>query len=555
MDYFKEKVYQALKTNSRVKIDISQIEIPPDSKLGDFAFPCFSLSKEMKKNPKEIASDLAKKIKSDKIIDRVEANNAYLNFYLNKSELIKHVLTEKEKHEKKKEKVMIEYSAPNTHKDFHIGHLRNVSIGSSLVNLMRDQGYEVVSANYINDTGAHVAKCLWGYLKFHKGKEPKHDKGKWLGQVYFEANKKLSENPDLKKEVDEILKKLELKDKEIIKLWNETRKWSLDSFNEIYKSLNVEFDAWFYDHELIEPAKKIVDNMKSKGIIEESDGALIADLEKYNLHKLIIRKSDGTTPYITKDFELAARKFDEYKIDTSIYVVGVEQSTHFKQLFKILELYGFKQAKKCYHVAYELVMLKEGKMGSREGNAVLYFDFYNEMKKKALIEVKKKREDLNEKEKEDIAEKVTISAMKFGMLNQENNKAIQFDMNKSLDFEGETGPYVQYTYARISSILRKSKSDFLKANLSLLKDEEYDLVKIIYKFPLLLDEVSQNFKVSLLAKYLLTLSQSFNNYYHSTKVIQENKELEKARLHLISRVKDVLSKGLGLLGIDVMEMM
>jgi len=552
---FKQEIIKRLKNITG--LDEIPLEIPPDPLMGDYAFPCFVLCKKLKKPPVDIAKDLIDRFKTGKFIEKVESNGPYLNFFLNKEYFIQDTLDnhfEIKPFPLNNKRIMVEYSQPNTHKEFHVGHLRNVSLGSALVNILRFNGYKVIAANYINDTGSHVAKCLWYITKYNP--KPIGNKGEWLGKMYVLANKKIDENEKYREESSEILKKLEKKEKEITALWKKTRQYSLDSFNEVYDWLNIEFDVWFYDHELIEPAKKIVKNLLEKKIAEENEGAIILDLKKYNLHTLIALKSDQTVPYISKDFALADIKFNKYKIDKNIYVVGSEQSLHFQQLFKILELYGFKNAKNCYHLSYELVMLPEGKMASRLGNVILF----SELKKKVfeiLIKEVKKRHKWNRKKVLDTAQKIAVSALKFGMINQDNNKTIIFNLKDWLSFEGETGPYLQYTHARICSVLRRYGKKIMKVNTSSLKNrEDFEIAKLLSEFNDIIEESAKNYKPSLLCRYLLDLAQKFNNYYRYYPIMrEENEELRKARLMLSVCVKEVLKNGLNLLGIDAIEEM
>jgi len=538
------------------------LEVPPDNSLGDYAFPCFGLAKNMKKNPVEIAIGLKNKIKKTNSIEKIEAKGPYLNFFINKSKLaetiIKKILREKNnygKGKRKKEKIMIEYSQPNTHKEFHIGHLRNVCLGSSLANILRNQGYKTITSNYINDTGTHVASTLWAYLKFYKNKEPKANKGEWIGKVYVRSCQEIEKNPNYKKEVSTILKHLESNDKDIIQLWKRTKDWSLIDFKKIYKILDARFDIWFYDHELIKPSKDIITRLKEKSILQESQGALIADLEKHNLHKVILLKEDGTIPYITKDLVLAFIKFNKYKIDNSIYVVDTRQSLHFQQLFKILELYGFKQAKKCYHLSYAMVNLPSGTMSSRTGNVVLFMDIYKETLNLAISETKKRHPDWDENKILNTAKKITIAAIKFEMINVDNNKIILFDPKKAISFEGETGPYIQYVHARISSLLRKTKLP-KKQILSLLKDDtEITLIKLLEEYPKKISEAASNYKPSILSNYLFELAQQFNSFYSKQPILRAEKEVKSARLCLIIVVKSILNQGLSLLGIEAPERM
>ncbi len=565
MQVFKEAIIQLLKKEVKGSIEL---ETPPDSKLGDYAFPCFGLAKQLKKNPMEIAKDLASKLKPNRYIKEIKSTGPYVNFFVNKNILadliLNNIHNNKDgygKGQKKKERIMIEFSQPNTHKGFHIGHLRNAALGDSLVRVMRFNGYNVVSANYIGDIGAHIAKCIWCYLKFHKNKEPKTNKGEWLGSIYTEASKKVAEHEEYKKEIQEMQIKLENGDKELTELWKKTKEWSMQDFYGIYNELGIKFDVFFFESQVEKPGKKIVLDMLKKGIAEKSDEAIIINLEKYGLKVFLLLKSDGTSLYSTKDLALSKKKFDDYKIDKSIYVIGSEQRFYLRQLFKTLEIIGFKQAKKCYHLSYELVMLKEGKMSSRLGNIVLYFELSKKIFEKASSEVEKRHKQWIKEDKEKATKQVALAAMKFSMLNQDNNKTIVFDINKALDFEGETGPYVQYAHARICSILRKfekriDKSFIDKADLSALKEkEETELIKLLGKFPDVVEDAASSYKPSLIARYLIDLSQSFNEFYHIHQILKEREELRNARILLINSVRQVLKNGLNLLGIEAPEKM
>jgi len=543
--------------------DIEQvIEMPKDISYGDYAYPCFNLAKALKKNPAEIAKNISGAITISHPFEKVVAMGAYVNFFLDKTILAEETLkiavkNDYGKTKTKPERVMIEFCQANTHKPFHVGHLRNVCLGDSLVRLYRFQGHKVTAANYQGDIGAHVAKCLWGLDKLHKTEKPSVHKGEWLGNIYAEANALSEDNEENKKEISEVLQKLENGESEFTKLWKETRKWSLEEFEEYYAQLGVKFDRYFFESEFEKPGKEIVKELLKKKIAIESEGAVIVDLRKYDLDVFIILKSDGTALYSTKDLALAKKKFEEFDIERSIHVVGSEQKFYFQQLFKVLELMGFPQAKKCFHLSYELVMLKEGKMSSREGNVVLYRTFYGEMIKKALEEVEKRHKDWDRSKQKSTADKIALAAMKFGMLNQDNNKVIVFDINKALDFEGETGPYIQYAIARINSIFRKyGKKINEKIDYELLKkDEELVIVKLLNEFPEIIDKAIEQNKPMLLSNYLIQLAKAFNTFYHTCQILKEVEDLKNARLVLISSVKNVLENGLELLGISSLEEM
>ncbi|MFH1211646.1 MAG: arginine--tRNA ligase, partial [Candidatus Woesearchaeota archaeon] len=421
------------------------LEQPKDVSLGDYAFPCFALSKKFRKSPAEISSDLSLKIKPDRVIAKIESKGPYLNFFIAKGDfaesVLKSIFSQKGdygKGPKKTDRVMVEYSQPNTHKAFHVGHLRGTSIGESLSRILKFSGYKVVQANYMGDTGAHVAKWLWCYMKFHKGERPpKENAEKWIASIYVEAVGKTTE--DTQKEIDEVNYKLENNlDKELKKLWQESRKWSLDCFDLIYKELDAHFDALFFEGELDKRAKEISESLIAKKIVEVSDGATIIDLKKYNLGVWVLLRKDGTVLYSAKDLALAERKFTEFKIDKSIYVVGAAQSMHLSQLFKTLELMGFKNAEKCHHLSFLEVRLPTGKMSSRTGQNILYSDLKHELLGKLKEEVDKRHPDWDEKRKESSVQSIFSAAIKFDMLLQDYNRVIVFDIARAMDFEGET---------------------------------------------------------------------------------------------------------------------
>lgn len=546
-----------------VKLDKEEInslmEIPPNPSFGDYAFPCFKLGG----HPVDEAAKLIEKIKKTKVIERIEQKGPYINFFVDKQMLaevvLKDVFKERKKYgagRKRKEKVMVEFSQPNPLKDFHIGHLRNTALGNSLVKILEFNGYNVIPVNLYNDTGAHVAKSIWGYLKYFKDKEPKKEKGAWLGNVYVKSVKKLKES-DHGEELSAISQKIESGDKETIEIWKKLRDWSIGYFKEIYKELDVNFEIDYYDSDLIGPGKEMVKELMKKRIAKESEGAVIVDLGDFGLEVALILRGDGTALYITKDLALAKQRFNENDIDRLIYVVGAEQKLHFQQLFKILELYGFRQAKNCYHLSYGLVELPSGKMSSRLGNVVLYGELAEKLKKQIGKEVEKRHKKWPKYKKEKSAANIFSSAIKFSMLLQENNRPIVFDIDKALDFEGETGPYVQYAHARACSILRKAKQRLdSRANYETFNlPEEIKLVKLLGNFPSVIEKAGESYKPYLIARYLIDLAQSFNEFYHKCPVISDMKHVMRARLLLVECVRQVLENGLSLLGISAPEEM
>jgi len=457
----------------------------------------------------------------------------------------------------------LEFSQPNTHKEFHVGHLRNALLGNSLVNLLRLSGHKVIAVNYIGDVGAHVAKCLWAYDKFYQDQELPENKGKFLGQIYTEASKKIEANPEYKKEVDDILQKLEVGDpkafggtsKKWLALWKKTRKWSLADFNKIYKILGIKFDHFFYESEVEKPGKKIVEELLKKGIAEKSQGAVIIDLEKYGLKQFLILKSDGSSLYSTKELALAKLKFEKYKIDASIVVVDSRQSFYMQQFFKTMQVIGFN--KKMIHIPYEFVTLKDGAMASRSGNVVLFGDFYDQVVSRATIETHNRHQDWTTKKIEQVAQQIALSAIKFNMLKVGNNSVITFDIDEALSFDGFSGPYIQYTCSRINSVLKKAKfRSFTNVDHSkLTTDLEKEILLQLASFPEIVSEATKNYDPSQLAKYLFDLARLFSAFYQKYPIISSPKNIKEARLLLADSTAKVLINGLALLGIEALDQM
>lgn len=555
MNRFEKRIKDVLKKELKKE---AVLEVPPNPEMGDYAFPCFSLSKDFKKNPNEIAQELCKKIKLDNTIKKVVVNGPYLNFFINKEELAEAILKDIEKQKenygkgKKNKKIMVEFFHANTHKAIHIGHMRNISLGEALCKLLEFAGFKVVRTNYQGDIGPHVAKCIWGYLNL-KEKEPKENKGVWLGNIYSKANEKIKGNEKLENEIKLMTKELYEHDKRLESVWKKTRRYCLDDFNKLYKEFGVKFDRLYFESEVEELGRKISKELLKKGVAKESEGAVIIDLD--NLGVVVLVSKEGYALYHAKDLGLAKIKFKEYNVDKSVHVVGKEQERYFEQLFKIFEMIKSPAAGISHHLIYNLVMLPEGKMSSREGNVVLYHDLINKLKKLSEKEVKKRHKDWKKKDVEKAVKQISFGALKFAMINRENNKEIIFDWNKALDFEGETGPYVQYAYARICSILRKyGKKIGADVDFSLLKQEQ-NIISMLERYPYLIESTAKSYKPHLITRYLLDLAQAFNEYYHRCPVLQAEEKLKKARLLLIDCIKHVLKSGLQILGIEAPERM
>jgi len=535
------------------------IEIPKDSSHGDYSFPCFVLARSLKKNPVLIAKDIAHKIKS-KEFEKVVAVGPYVNFFLDTkktaSEVLKRISKEKNNYGKnaygKGKKFMIEFSQPNTHKAFHVGHIRGTSLGESIARIKEFSGYKIIRANYSGDTGMHIAKWLWAYSNFHKGEEIKNDES-WFAKIYVEAIQKLENNEKGESEAIEINKKLdERKDSKLLNLWKSTRSKSISAWKPIYKDLDVNFDEHFFESHVEEKGKKVALELVKKGIAEISDGATIVNLKDKNLGVWVLLRRDGTVLYSAKDLALAQEKFSKYKIDESLVITSVEQNLHFQQLKKTLELMNFENWSKYDHIGYESVRLPEGKMSSRTGNNILYADFKEELIGAAKEEISK-RTQLSEKDLNERALAIGIAAVKYSMLKQDINKVIIFDKDEAIRFEGDTGPYLLYSYARANSIIKKAENSNKTFKILSIESHERALINELSKFPEIVSECSNTFSASGIAHYAYNLAQTFNEFYHACPVIGSKEE--GFRVELVRAFIQVMGNSLKLLGIPVIKEM
>ena len=551
------------------------VEQPPNSEMGDYAIPCFSFAKNLQRSPVQIAAELAEQlqkfISQETPITAIQAEGSYLNFTVSAAAMAEVVLPDvfrgtyfKESSKNARERVMIEYSQPNTHKGFHVGHMRNVALGDSLCRIFRYNGYDVVGANYIGDVGAHIAKCLWFYLNYNTETPPEHYRGEWLGELYTQAVKKLDEAKGQKKinfqeEVSRIQQKLEAKDEELTREWEMTREWSVEDFREIYEWLDVSFDHIFFESEVDEKGKQIVIEGEKDGTFERSEGAIGVDLEEEDLGFFLLLKSDGNTLYSTKDLALAQQKFDQFGVKRSIYVVGVEQTLHFKQVFATLKRMGYEQVRQCFHLSYALVMLPQGKMSSRAGNVILFSQLRKEIIESIqTAHLSEHRQDWSRKELDETAQKIAVAAIKYGMLNQDSNKQIVFSMDDWLVSEGDTGTYMIYAYVRIRSIGRQVPREVsAEVDFSLLvHPNEKKLLRQMLDFNRTVYNSGEQYRPSLLARMLYEFSKDFSRAYNTCSVKHaETEMLQAARMLLFHCVAETLLHGLQLLGITPPERM
>jgi arginyl-tRNA synthetase len=564
----KEKVVLVLVKVLDKKVSKEEIEklleVPPQQEMGDFAFPCFGLAKIEKKSPLLIASELTEKIRKvlPKEISGIEVKSAYVNFFVNKRFLAESVLKEalKKKYGSNKlgkgKKIVIEFPSPNTNKPLHLGHLRNMSIGDSVVHLMEFCGNKVIRTNLNNDRGVHICKSMIGYLKYGKGKTPKSEKIKsdhFVGDYYVLFSKDAKENPKLEEDALEMLKKWEDGDMEIGALWKCMNQWAFEGFEKTYKTFGLKFDKEYFESKIYKKGKEIVEEGLKKGIFKKrEDGAVVIDLTSEGLGEKVLLRADGTSIYITQDMYLAKLKDEEFDVDGSMYVVANEQDYHFKVLFSILKKLGYKFADKLHHLSYGMVELPEGRMKSREGTVVDADDLIEDTRKIAEENIKA-REKLSAEELQDRSLKISLAAIRYTLLKVDLLKNITFNPKESLEFEGNTGPYLLYSYARASSIVRKVKKLKAKMEIFDLSKQESALLTKIGNFPEVVEQAYNQLAPNLIANYAFELCQTFNEFYHEHQVIGSKEEA--FRLKLIEAFRNVLKSSLNLLGIKELEEM
>ena len=542
--------------------------------------------KPVPQRAQEIAEQARVRIGSVKGISHTEAVKGYLNLYFSTEEYASRVVNtilgqamEFGRGEKKSERVMVEYAQPNTHHSFHIGHARTTLLGESLARIMEMNGFETIRASYPGDIGLGVITVLWAYNKFYKGQEPRgvHERGQWLLKIYTEATSLLepkeNETPAEKDQREayeaerrEMYRKWDAGDPAVRALWLETREWSMEELHDVLNMLDVKIDVWFYESDVDGPSKAIVDELIQKGIAEDErshGGPVIVKideklgLEKEKYRTAVILRSDGTSLYLTKDLALAKIKFEQYHVDRSIYVVDFRQSLHFQQAFKILELWGFPQAAKCYHLSYGYITLPEGAMSARRGRVVLFKDVADEAERRALAAMTEHTPEMSNTLRIQTARQIGLGALAYSILSVDNNKDIIFDVNDALSFDGRTAPYIQNAYVRANSILRKAGGmpDFAIFGHE-LDSHEVELIDLISRFPDTVDQAAQEYRPLVIANYAYDLANVFHSFYHSVPVIQaESAEAQAARLRLVAAARQVLANALHLLVIQAPEAM
>lgn len=563
-----------------IKKDNFTLSFPPDLALGDFSVECFSLSKELKLAPAQIAEKVANAFSNDELIEGLVATGPYINIKLKNeilfSDVINNVLVSGQQigdsTTNSNERVMIEYMSPNTNKPLHLGHLRNGALGMAVANILQSSGAEVIKANLVNDRGVHICKSMLAWLKWGENSTPESWKMKgdhFVGHWYVKFAQELDNDPSLDAQAQEMLQKWEAGDPEVIDLWKKMNGWVLGGFSETYKTLNFDFDKEYFESNTYKLGKKMVEDGVNRGIFSRAEnGSIVATLPEDEfgvekdgaLKKTTLIRADGTSVYITQDLETAKLKFNENNLTESVYVVGSEQEYHFKVLFKLLEMLGFSWAKKCFHLSYGMVYLPDGKMKSREGKVIDADELVAEMRGLAKEEIVKREanNDLDEDELNNRANIVADAAIKYYLLQFVSKQDIHFDPKASLSFEGNTGPYCLYTYARAKSILAKSGiDDFSEIDFSALGTiEERVLINSLMNFDVSLQKAAEEMSPAKLVAAVYEIARAFNQFYHAQQVLNiDDLNLKKARLQLVESASIVIQKGLNLLNIQVIEKM
>ena len=547
---------------------------PPKPEMGDLAFACFPLAKLRRRGPKDIAAELAAQVQPSGLIASASAVGPYLNFSADPAALLDATCRQiaagglTSAATRRTDRVMVEFSQPNTHKFFHVGHLRNVALGDSLVRIFRARGHSVVPANYYGDFGIDVAKCLW-WLRTHPDLTvPDADRTSFLGKAYTDANEQLDPNrvePEARArnlaEVRAILHGMEHREPEIWALYQQTRQWCLDEFAATYEWLGVDFEVDFFESEMEGPANLIVDHFLERGVLEFSDGAIVCKLEPDLDVPAMVRKSDGTSLYMTWDLALAKVKFEDFGIQRSLYVVGSEQKFHFEQLFLALRRMGYEHADACRHVAYELVVLPEGKMSSRKGTAIALFRLRQAVCDAIAERLTHANARVPAEDREETIRRIAVACLKYGMTRIGTNKRVVFSIDDWTNPEGDTGAYLLYSLARIRSIFRKAGEQVdLAAGVGDpggfgVELEERALLNHLLKLPSVIDRAADNTDPSVIAAWCYDCARAFSRFWKACPVLKADPPLRASRLALIAATDHVMSAGLGLLGIEAVDAM
>ena len=542
---------------------VALIEVPPNKEMGDFAFPCFKLAKVFRKAPNMIAADLAENIEAKGAISKVMPLGGYVNFFVNKSQLaetvINDVLTKKEKYGHtdlgQEKAVVIDFSSPNIAKPFHIGHIRTTVIGNALYKIYDSQGYNVVRVNHLGDYGTQFGKLIVAFKLWGSKEAVEANPIPELLKLYVKFHEEAEQKPEMEDEARAWFTKLENGDEEAKALWQWFRDESLKEFARVYDLLDIEFDSYAGESFYSDKMGVVIDQLKEKGLLVQSQGTNVVDLEEFNMPPALITKNDGSTLYMTRDLAAAIYRKNTYDFDKCIYVVGSQQSLHFQQLFKVLELMGYEWSKDLIHVPFGMVALEEGTMSTRKGRVVFLEDVLKQAVEKTKEIVLSKNP--NAKNVEQIAKQVGVGAVVFQELSNSRIKDYTFSWSRTLSFEGETGPYVQYTHARCCAVLRKAEEEVTAdINYDLLSEGDgAEVLKVIGSFNKAILAAMRKNEPHIITRFVLDLAQAFNKFYHDNPILVDDVEVRKARLALVAATRQTIENALTLLGMHAPERM
>ncbi|MCK4259783.1 MAG: arginine--tRNA ligase [Halanaerobiales bacterium] len=543
-----------------LELDLEKlIEIPPNPEMGDYAFPCFQLAKHLRKSPVKIAEELVANLEAKGLVSEVRQLQGYVNFFVNKEVLVRDVLEQVFAQTESygvqnigaNQTVVIDFSSPNIAKPFNIGHLRSTVIGGALKNIFKYLGYNVQGINFLGDWGTQFGKVICAYKLWSDEIDLDKDPIKEILKLYVKFHEEAEKDPTLDDKAREWFKRLEKDDPDAKKLWKYFRQITIEDLIEVYERMGIEFDEYSGESFYFKKAEEVANRLEEMGLLEESEGAMIVDLSEYDMPPFLAKKSDGTTLYASRDLAAAIDRYERFDFAKSLYVVGQEQSLHLKQVFKVLELMGYDWFERCTHIPFGLYLFSGEKMSTRKGRVIFLEDVLNDAVKGVRKVIEEKNPGLQDKD--EVAEMVGVGAVLFADLKNTRIKDVQFDYAKILSFEGETGPYLQYTHARISSLLRKGAEigALDKIDYGLLKEPaELAAIKSVGQFPAKIQEAADRLEPSVIAKYLISLAADFNTFYSAHRVITDDIELSKARLALALAVKITLRNGLRLLGLN-----
>ena len=562
--------------------EVSDFAYPPNASLGHLSLPLFTEAKKIGINPGQLASETAQRLNNPEGFDlplfsntksvkhkttrihpaviQVKAVGPYLNFFFDSvvftEQTVKGINEQADSFGSivatKQPAIMVEYANGNTHKELHVGHLRNIAYGSAVVNLLRAAGNATVPVSYVNDFGIHTAKTIWNWQRQKKYERATEPRGYLLGRCYSEAASLVETSEEAKQEVSQIMQAIESCKGEIYEFWKETRQWSIDYFDSVYQTLNVSFADTFYESEFIDEGLRIKDQLLEKGILKHSEGAVIADLSDEDLGVLPIIRSDGTALYAVADLALASAKFEKYQLQESIYVVDVRQSLYFKQLFAILRRMGYRE--RLTHLGYDFLTLKSGMMSSRTGNVVTFQEALTTAEEKASQEIRMRHSDWSDTKVAQVARALSIAALKFEMIKVAADKIITFDIEAALRFDGYTAAYLQYSGARAASLLAKGQ-DLPEADYTYSEEPELILAVKLESYPETIIKAAEERDPSILTRYLFELAQEFNDYYQKQPILKAEPNVAATRLSLVKAFAQVLRNGFSLLGFTYLEEM